>query len=158
MIVYSHHSFTALLILILKLEFRRQPNCRWKVTSIKTPGSSYNRRSDTHNLNVGKHHSLLCTRTRAFLSEQPIVTDVMCSGICFGEMSEQTAAAHHRTNNSSTSQNKQQQHITEQTAAAHHRTNSSSTSQNKQQQHITEQTAAAHHITNNSSTSQNKQQ
>jgi hypothetical protein len=95
-IAYSHHSFTALLILILKLEFRRQPNCEWKVTSIKTPGSRYNRRSDTHNLHAGKHHSLLCIRTRAVLSAQPVVADDMYSGINFGER-----------------QNKQQQHTTE---------------------------------------------
>jgi len=96
-IAYSHHSFTALLILILKLEFWRQPNCEWKVTSIKTPGSSCNRRSDTHNLHVGKHHSLLCTRKRAVLSMQHVVTDGMYSGINFGETSEETAAAHRRT-------------------------------------------------------------
>jgi len=103
-IAYSHHSFTALLILILKLEVWRQPNCEWKVTSIKTPGSSYNRRGDTHNLHVRKYHSLLCTRTRGVLSEQPIVSDGLYSGKNFGETPEQTAVtAHLRTRQSAQS-------------------------------------------------------
>jgi len=40
---------------------------------------------------------LLCTRTRAVLSEKFVVTDGMCSGINFGDTLEETAAAHHRT-------------------------------------------------------------